>query len=1011
MADTTQNILINIDLETGQVNNQLNEIDQKLGSLGQNTKVDSFQSVRSEIQKAREEAVRLAIAIEDAEAAGQNVDKLSERYTEVTSRAAQLTDAVEEVNQSIANANPDNRLQGLVSIAQGAITAIQGVAGAFTLIGVDAETAQVAVAKLQGLIALTDAIGSIDKITKGYRDLVSVINLSAIAQKANNAATAAAAVIQRAFTGSVVATGTAFKVLRTAIISTGIGALVVALGFAIAALIDLAESQSDVEKASSDAADAIEKEKQALDDLSETISNRNRVEIAQLKARGATEKQIRDFQLAEAYSAYVRAFELRQKAAETYNKNIQNADAETLKRLTANLDQAIKDSDKLYSDYLQLGYNNRAADLADEKRVQDEKLQKQREINEKRKQDLKDLNDFTEEQRQLEKRRFQTDLENQITEINKRFERAIQLARAYGRSTVELERLRQSQIQAATREQLRRAEEFSINQTLEFVKKQTEQVSQEISSLLRKKPLIPVDEFIKVTNQFNEVVNLNYKARLRQAELERDALFEQIDKLYDVSSPEGRAAKQKAINLVRSNFETVVSEIEKQKTESQTGFLDLLNTEQIKQNVSVAQQQLDTILKTIEEFKIRVQSTTPIFPFELILGTKLKERTLKLIDDLKQSNQALFKTIANSIEDEVQRVNEIIKRNEISLIDREAFTKALAILEEFDRQREQSIIEGTDREAELTRERDIKLDEINNRRNLRLREIDIRLAKEKLDREEITNKQLLDLERRYVAEQLQVLQPLFTFAPGQSSFTRNFLTSKTFRKTFDDALAFTRDYYDAEAKLETARYQQQLAELQKNNQNTEQLTREHFQKLAEIERNYAQDVQLLNISVADARLELFNSIANIFGATSQLFTKNKKQQVNFAIAEIAVNQATSLVRAIGTAQQAAAAGGPAAPFIVAAVYAQQVAQIIASVARAKQLIASIGESTTGGGNTTAPTTTTPTAINASLFNLPPEAQNVRVVNQASQVVRAYITNDDLRSAQERQQFLNKLSSF
>jgi len=966
MADTTQNILINIDLETGQVNSELDKLDSKLGGLGQNTNPQPFKSIRQEILAAREEAVRLAIAIEDAEAAGQNVDKLSERYNQVTQRAAQLNDAVGDVNASIANANPDNRLQGLVSIAQGAITAVQGVAGAFALIGVDAETAQVAVAKLQGLIALTDAIGSIDKITKGYKDLTAVINLSAIAQKANNAATAAAAIVQRAFTGSVVATGTAFKVLRTAIISTGIGALVVALGFAIAALVDFAESQSDVEKASSDAADALEREIKALDDLNTQIEGRNRVELARLKARGASEKAIRDKEIDDAYRAYERAFQLRQLAAEKYNQGIQNADKETFDRLTAGLDAATKQADKLYNDYLTLGYNSRAADLADEKRVQDEKLQKQEEINQKRKQDLKELNDFIDEQRIQSKQKNQSDAQNEIDALNRKYDRIIKLAKTYGKSTIELEKLRQEEITRITQEayikSIQQETDILIKSTerrIEFSKKSLQQVAAGIDKFsIELADQFAADGFdilgnfsIVIDQIFNNYSDL-FDFRKKQIELERDLLIKEAEKFQ---FPDDTKGERKAALIKRIQEDAELQ-------------IKTLNEEIIKSKEKIQEIDVQALINIDQQ---ALQKATDILE-------RLTQKPLATLNKLIEKQRELLANSLVEIEKTTQQSFDVLENN--------YFTN----FEKLQERREQKLIDESTYFKEL----------------LKLR-LQYAVATDNLDKEQVAKQ--FEITKNFIDKVFEIQNTLFSARAGDDSFVRRLLGPSA-KKLYDEALKQNSDYFKAATEQENAAYNLEKNRRIAENQETESLEKDHRARLLQIQQDYANNRKAINEATLFYELELFDQVGAAIGNLGLLFKEGSNASKAAAIAEIAINTATGFVRGLSLAQQtASAAPPPAVPFVFAAFYASQIAAVLGAAARAKQILAKTPGGSQGSTSETAPST--PSAINASLFNLPPEAQAVRVVGQPSQVVRAYITNEDLRSAQEKQAFLNKLSSF
>lgn len=165
MAGLTSEILLKINTDTKGVEAQLKGLEDKLGNVGKNVNPDTFKSLKQQIREAAIEAQNL----------GQQFGLNSKQFTEAGKKVAELKDQFEDANKVIKGFNPDNKLQGLVGIASGAATAIQGVAGAFTLIGVNAETANVAIAKLQGVMALTNAISQIDNIKNSFTSLKGVI--------------------------------------------------------------------------------------------------------------------------------------------------------------------------------------------------------------------------------------------------------------------------------------------------------------------------------------------------------------------------------------------------------------------------------------------------------------------------------------------------------------------------------------------------------------------------------------------------------------------------------------------------------------------------------------------------------------------------------------------------------------------------------------------------------------------------------------------------------------------
>lgn len=164
MADAIKDILLKINLDTKSVDAGIKALDGKFESLGGNVKTDTFKTLKQQIRDATNEAQNL----------GQQFGLNSQQFATAAKKVAELKDQFGDANKVIEKFNPDNKLQGLIGIASGAATAIQGIAGAFTLIGVNADTAQVAIAKLQGVMALTSAISSIDDIKNSFTGLQSV---------------------------------------------------------------------------------------------------------------------------------------------------------------------------------------------------------------------------------------------------------------------------------------------------------------------------------------------------------------------------------------------------------------------------------------------------------------------------------------------------------------------------------------------------------------------------------------------------------------------------------------------------------------------------------------------------------------------------------------------------------------------------------------------------------------------------------------------------------------------
>ena len=174
------------------------------------------------------------------------------------------------------------------------------------------------------------------------------------------------------------------KALSAALIATGIGALVVLLGAAASALYEMASGTKAAEDATNRLNSALESQNRLLDLNQKSAANRTKVTLAQMKAAGKSEKEIRDFQIKQSYSDYEAAYAAEVEARNLYNKNIKNADAAGVKQLNENLakrEQATKDA---RATYLETGYNAKAEEIKAEQAANKELVGKQKALSDAR---------------------------------------------------------------------------------------------------------------------------------------------------------------------------------------------------------------------------------------------------------------------------------------------------------------------------------------------------------------------------------------------------------------------------------------------------------------------------------------------------------------------------------------------------------------------------------------------------------------------------------------------------
>ena len=297
------------------------------------------------------------------------------------------------------------------------------------------------------LVDTAKGIGNLTGITKVY----TVIN----------------GALARSFTAIGIAEGTAAAgatAFATALTATGVGAIVVAIGLAVSALIDMAKElyatatgEKELQRAVDKTNAAIETQARLFDLNAKSADNRRKVTIAQMKAQGKTEAEIRKYQIDQSYADYQAAFTAEQEAVKIYNEGLGKLDAEGLKKAQENLDKRQQASKDAYATYLETGYNAKAEELKSEQARQKELASKGQAISDKKKeQKLKEIEDQRRlreqelgEVRKGEEDAFKatlTEREKTEYEINQKYSALVATATKYNQDTVLLETGRQAEL-------------------------------------------------------------------------------------------------------------------------------------------------------------------------------------------------------------------------------------------------------------------------------------------------------------------------------------------------------------------------------------------------------------------------------------------------------------------------------------------------------------------------------------------------------------------------------------
>lgn len=181
----------------------------------------------------------------------------TEEYSQALAQAAEITHTLQEQTEMIKASAADfgQIASNCVNAVGGMVSGFQAAKATLNLFGVENEEVMKSLQRMQNLMAITQALPGIDKGIKSLKNLTNVIlaatqttNTFSKAQKASAAAENASATstkaLQGAMVGEAAATTTATvatNAFKKALISTGIGAIVVLVGTLIAHLEDLAK--------------------------------------------------------------------------------------------------------------------------------------------------------------------------------------------------------------------------------------------------------------------------------------------------------------------------------------------------------------------------------------------------------------------------------------------------------------------------------------------------------------------------------------------------------------------------------------------------------------------------------------------------------------------------------------------------------------------------------------------------------------------------------------------------
>jgi hypothetical protein len=190
-------------------------------------------SLRSQLRQAQADVATLS----------EKFGVTSQQAVEAAKKAGELKDRIGDAKALTDAFNPDAKFKALSSSLAGVAGGFAAVQGGMALFGAESKEVEKTLLKVQSAMALSQGLQQIGESVDSFKQLGAVIKSLNIVQVANNfiqtgsitlkrqdaIATAAQSTATVAATAATTAATTGMKLLRLAIIGTGIGALVVGL--------------------------------------------------------------------------------------------------------------------------------------------------------------------------------------------------------------------------------------------------------------------------------------------------------------------------------------------------------------------------------------------------------------------------------------------------------------------------------------------------------------------------------------------------------------------------------------------------------------------------------------------------------------------------------------------------------------------------------------------------------------------------------------------------------------
>ena len=245
-------------------------------------------SLKSQLREAQAEVAKLS----------EQFGATSREAANAAKRAAELKDQIEDAKALTDAFNPDAKFKALSSSLGGVASGFAAYQGALGLVGVESKKVEEQLLKVQSAMALAEGLQALGGAKDSFIQLASVVKNQVVA---------------------------AFATLKGALIATGIGALVVTIGFLLPKIMEWIDGTKELERRQNALNSEIDKANIKYQKNTEQIDKNTAAELRLARARGASEQELLNIE-----------------------KKGNKERVEVQKRTVAELDKLLKDKRNMY---------------------------------------------------------------------------------------------------------------------------------------------------------------------------------------------------------------------------------------------------------------------------------------------------------------------------------------------------------------------------------------------------------------------------------------------------------------------------------------------------------------------------------------------------------------------------------------------------------------------------------------------------------------------------------------